>query len=65
MTAKVLLLILLLCPFGLVGAEPVDYSDAQKVACNFMKRSFGKTDAISDVVTFDTLGITAMYGIQF
>lgn len=65
MTTKVLLLILLLCPFCLVEAEPVDYNDAQKVACNFMKRSFGKTDAVADVVTFDTLGITAMYAFNF
>lgn len=64
-TTKVLLPILLFSPFCLVEADPVDYNDAQKVACNFMKRSFGKTDAVSDVVTFDTLGVTAMYAFNF
>ena len=65
MTTKVLLPILLFSPFCLVEADPVDYNDAQKVACNFMKRSFGKTDAVADVVPFDTLGFTAMYAFNF
>ena len=40
-------------------------NEAWKAACNFMRRSFGKTDAVKDVVTFDTLGATALYAFNF
>ncbi len=63
--AKTVLPIILVLSVCLVKAEKASYDDVQKVACNFMKRSFGRTDSIVEVVKFDTLGITTMYAINF
>ena len=63
--AKVVLPIFFVLSVCLVKAETASYEDVQKVACNFMKRSFGRTDSVVEVVNFDTLGITTMYAFNF
>lgn len=63
--AKVLLPIFFVLSVCLVKAETASYDDVQKVARNFMKRSFDRTDSIVEVVKFDTLDITTMYAFNF
>ena len=63
--AKVLLPIFFVLSVCLVKAETASYDDVQKVARNFMKRSFDRTDSIVEVVKFDTLNITTMYAFNF
>lgn len=62
---KVLLLMIFVLSLCNVHAETVDYEEAQKVAINFMNRSFGRTPKVSDVITFDTIGFTTMYAFNF
>lgn len=58
--AKTLLPVIFVLSVCLVKAETASYEDVQKVARNFMKRSFDRTDSIVEVVKFDTLDITTM-----
>lgn len=61
----VIITILFFCPLYDVEAKMVDLEEAKKVACNFMKRSFGRADEVKSVVTFDTLNVTTMYAFNF
>ena len=63
--AKTVLPVIFVLSVCLVKAETASYDDVQKVARNFMKRSFDRTDSIVEVVKFDTLGITTMYAFNF
>ena len=63
--AKVVLLVIFVLSVCLTKAEKASYDAVQKVACNFMKRSFGRTDSVVEVVKFDTLDITTMYALNF
>lgn len=63
--AKAVLPVIFVLSVCLVKAETASYDDVQKVARNFMKRSFDRTDSIVEVVKFDTLGITTMYAFNF
>ena len=63
--AKTLLPVIFVLSVCLVKAETASYDDVQKVARNFMKRSFDRTDSIVEVVKFDTLDITTMYAFNF
>lgn len=63
--AKSILPLFFVLSVCLVKAETASYDDVQKVARNFMKRSFGRTDSIIEVVKFDTLNITTMYAFNF
>lgn len=62
---KAILSVCLVLTGCLANAETVDQEDAQKVARNFMKRSFSRTDNVTNVITFDSLGITTMYAFNF
>lgn len=57
--------ILFSCPFCAVKAEMVGQNDAQKIACVFMKRAYGRTDSVKSVIAFDTLNVTTMYAFNF
>ena len=63
--AKTVLPIILVLSVCLAKAEKANYEDVQKVARNFMKRSFDRIDSIVEVVKFDTLNITTMYAFNF